>query len=87
MKLEVTICPDPFEHEINLGIDELRILIGEAMRTEPAETTRDFLRLANRGGCWIKATPDELIAELNDAQRRTVAVFLREQAARFEVET
>lgn len=85
MKLEVTVYPEPVEHEIDLGIDELRTLIGEAMLTAAAETTRDFLRLANRGGCWIKAIPDELIAELNDAQRRTVAVFLREQAERFEV--
>lgn len=85
MKLEVTVHPEPFEHKIDLGIDALRILIGEAMRTEPAETTRDFLRLANRGGCWLKAIPDELISDLNDAQRRTVAVFLREQAERFEV--
>ena len=37
----------------------------------------------NNIGAYLKAIPDTVLAEMNDAQKQTVAKFLNDQARRF----
>jgi hypothetical protein len=37
----------------------------------------------NNIGAYLKAIPDEVLAEMNQSQKQTVAKFLHDQAHRF----
>ena len=66
------------EVDVNVSMDDIR----SALSME-ASTTKEALQLVNCCASAIKAVSDQMILEMNDAQRNVIASFFREQAERF----
>ena len=81
MKIPTWIHPEPVEVDVEVSIEDITLALQEA-----PDTPRAAYAMLNSAARSMKATTDEIIAEMKPAQREVVANFLTEQAARFRCE-
>jgi hypothetical protein len=82
MKIPTWITPEPLEVDVEVSIEDIR----NALEDSP-ETATEAFRMLNRCSVVIKSISDEIIEDMNDAQRKVVNEFLAIQAARYSVRT
>ena len=80
MNMRVTTYVD-IQKEIEVDID-----VGDFISSirESSDTRAEMLRGLQQVADFLKGVPDDIIAELSDAQKEIVAGFLAEQKARYE---
>jgi hypothetical protein len=78
MKISTWIHPDPLEVEVEVSVEDITRALAETPDTPGAA-----FMMINRAAASMKATTDEIIAQMKPAQREVIAGFLTEQAARF----
>jgi hypothetical protein len=66
------------EVEVDVTMDDIRAAMVDEIGTVSAA-----LQLVNRCATSLKAVSDDMIGEMNNAQRELVANFMREQANRY----
>lgn len=66
------------EVEVHVSIDDVTAAIAEE-----ADAVPGVMRGLNNVALFLKAIPDQMVAEMNDSQKALVKSFLTEQAARF----
>ena len=66
------------EVEVDVSMDDIRSAL-----VEEIGTVGEALQLINRCATCLKAVSDDMIGEMNNAQRELVAHFMREQADRY----
>lgn len=78
--MRVTTYVD-IQKEIEVDID-----VGDFISSirESSDTRAEMLRGLQQVADFLKGVPDDIIAELSDAQKEIVAGFLAEQKARYE---
>lgn len=80
MKITKFIELGPTEMEVEITADDIRVIFFE----DEAESVRVFLREIDSIAQFLRAVPDIVIQSLGDGQRKSVCVFLQEQAERFK---
>lgn len=78
MKIPTWIHPEPLEVDVEVDIED----ITRALKAEP-DTPSAAFTMINCAAQSMKATSDEIIAQMTPSQRHVIANFLTEQAARF----
>lgn len=81
MKIPTWIHPEPLEVDVEVSVED----ITRALEDTP-DTPYAAFKMLNCAAQSMKATTDEIIADMKPAQREAVAKFLTEQAARFHCE-
>ncbi len=78
MKILTWITPEPLEIEVEVSIDDIR----QALEHSP-ETVSEAFRMLNQCVAVMRSISDEIIGEMNDAQRKVVREFLALQSERY----
>lgn len=78
MKIPTWITPEPLEVDVEVSIEDIR----NALEDSP-ETVNEAFRMLNRCSAVMKSISEEIIVDMNDAQRKAVNEFLALQAVRY----
>jgi hypothetical protein len=78
MKVPVLVS---FEQEVEVSVTAEDI--ARALAEDP-KSSQHALRGISNAAAFIKAIPEEMIKEMGDPARRTIATFFTEQAKRFD---
>jgi len=78
MKILTWITPEPIEVEVEINSDDIR----QSLEDSP-ETVNEAFRMLNRCCAVMRSVSDEIIGDMNDAQRKVVREFLALQSERY----
>ena len=78
MKISTWITPEPVEVDVEVSIEDIH----EALEDSP-ETVSEAFKMLNRCCAVMRSISDEIIGDMNDAQRKVVREFLALQSERY----
>jgi len=78
MIIPTWITPEPLEVDVEVSIDDIR----NALEDSP-ETVSESFKMLNRCCAVMRSISDEIVGDMNDAQRKVVREFLALQSERY----